>query len=131
MLASRPGLTRWFRAPFRLLIIHSVLILAAMFALLGRWTDFGPLPFDCVYPPYIFLSGPIVHAAAHSVQHAFDSFIATDDVNSIRLAWNLIPGSVCLILGGVQWWLIESGYQRIRARATQDVPSNPGSPAAS
>lgn len=87
-----------------------------MFALLAGWTDFGPIPFDCVYPPYLFISGPIVHVAAHAVQHAFDPRLAPDDVASLRLAWNLIPGSVCLILGGFQWWLVEVVYLRIRRR---------------
>jgi hypothetical protein len=29
------------------------------------------------------------------------------------VAWNLIPGSVCLVLGGFQWWLIVVFYLRI------------------
>jgi hypothetical protein len=110
--------SRWFRAPYRLPIIHTVLILASMLALLAGWTDFSPFPFDCVYPPYFFLSGPIVHAASHVAQHSFDRCLSPGDVHSIRLAWNLIPGSVCLVLGGVQWWLIEVVYLRIRRRAS-------------
>jgi hypothetical protein len=108
---------QWFRAPFRLLIVHTALITAFMLALLAGWTDFlCPMPYDCVYPAYLFISGPFVYGVAHGIQHEFDPLMAPDDVRSIRVAWSLIPGSVCLVLGGVQWLLIEVVYLRIRRR---------------
>jgi hypothetical protein len=110
----------WFRGPYRLLIIHTALILFFMFALLLGWTDFlSPMPYDCFYPPYLFISGPLVYFVAHDIQHAFDPLVSPGDVKSIRVAWSLIPGSVCLILGGVQWWLIELVYFRIRRRSSE------------
>jgi hypothetical protein len=48
--------------------------------------------------------------------HRVDPFIAVGDAESIRIAWNLIPGFTCLILGRIQWWLIESPYILIRRR---------------
>ena len=85
-----------------------------MLALYWDWTDFTPQPYDCVYLPYLLLSGPAVYGVGHVAMHRVDSFVSVDDVVAIRVAWNLIPGSVCLILGGLQWWLIESVYIRIR-----------------
>jgi hypothetical protein len=110
---------RWSRAPFRLLILHTALILVFMLALMERWTDFGPYPYNCVYPPYFFISGPLVYGVAHCIQHAFDPWLWPGDLDSIRLAWNLIPGSICLVLGGVQWWLIEVVYLRLRRRSSK------------
>ena len=108
--SSSLAVARWFRPPFRLAAVHSVLILFFMLALHQGWTDFPQGPYDCVYLPYLFLSGPVVHLVAHAAQHRADAMIDTSDVNSIRLAWNVIPGFVCLILGGIQWWLVESAY---------------------
>jgi hypothetical protein len=105
---------RWFRSPYRLPIIHTVLILVFMLALYVDWTDFTPQPYDCVYLPYLLLSGPIVYGVGHIAMHRVDSLIPVDDTATIRIAWNVIPGSVCLILGGVQWWLIESIYSRLQ-----------------
>jgi hypothetical protein len=103
----RPVWCRWFRAPYRLLVLHTALILVFMLALYWDWTDFTPQPYDCVYLPYLFLSGPIVYGVGHNALHRVDPFISVDDTATIRIVWNLIPGSVCLILGGIQWWLIE------------------------
>jgi hypothetical protein len=113
----RPDWSRWFRAPFRLLVIHTVLILASMLALFWDWTDFTPQPFDCVYLPFLLFSGPIVYGVGHVAMHGVDPFIAVGDTEAIRMAWNLIPGFVCLILGGIQWWLIESAYIFLRRRS--------------
>jgi hypothetical protein len=74
------------------------------------WTDFTPQPYDCVYLPYLILSGPIVYGVGHTAMHRVDLFISVDDTATIRTAWNLIPGIVCLMLGGIQWWLIELAY---------------------
>ena len=98
----------------RLVIIHTALILAFMLALDRGWTDFAPIPYDCFYPPYFFISGPIVYGVAHYAQHRVDPFISVDDIGAIRLVWNRIPGTVCLILGGIQWWLIELAYVNLR-----------------
>jgi hypothetical protein len=56
---SRPIWGRWFRAPYRLLIGHTALILAFMIALYWNWTDFTPQAYDCVYLPYFLISGPL------------------------------------------------------------------------
>ena len=89
-----------------------------MLALHLDWTDFTPQPYDCVYLPYLVLSGPIVYGVGHVAMHRVDPFTSVDDTATIRIAWNLIPGSVCLILGGLQWWLIESIYSQLRRRTT-------------
>jgi hypothetical protein len=114
--APRSFWRRWFRAPHRLLIVHSALILVFMLALYWDWTDFTPQPYDCVYVPYLLLSGPIVYTVGHIAQHRVDPFIAVDNTATIRIAWNLILGSVCLILGGIQWWLIEVVFVRLRRK---------------
>jgi hypothetical protein len=111
----------------RLPIVHTLLILAFMLALYAGWTDFTPQPYDCVYLPYLILSGPIVYGVGHVAMHRVDPLISVDDIATIRIAWNLIPGSVCLILGGLQWWLIEWVYSRLRRRSTAK-PESVGHP---
>jgi hypothetical protein len=109
---------RWFRSPYRLPIVHTAFILVFMLALYVDWTDFTPQPYDCVYLPYLILSGPIVNGVGHVAMHRMDAFISDDDIATIRIVWNLIPGSVCLILGGLQWWFIEWIYSRLRRGST-------------
>lgn len=118
---------KWFRAPYRLLIVHTTLILVFMLALYWDWTDFTPQPYDCVYLPYLFLSGPIVYGVGHIAMHRVDPFIAVGDTTTIRIVWNLIPGSVCLILGGIQWWLIEvvTIWLRRKLSASSVTPCSP------
>ncbi len=114
--APRLSWSGWFRAPFRLLLIHTALIMVSMLALYWGWTDFTPQPYDCVYLPYLCFSGPIVYGVGHFAMHRVDRFIAVGDTEAIRIAWNLIPGLTCLVLGGIQWWLIECAYIRLRRR---------------
>jgi hypothetical protein len=97
-----------------------------MLALYWSWTDFTPQPYDCVYIPYLFISGPVVYGIGHVAMHRVDPLIAVDDTESVRLAWNLIPGSVCLVLGGIQWWLIEVAYIWVSRKLSADtVPPCP------
>jgi hypothetical protein len=93
-----------FESPYRLLIIHTLLILVFMILLSDRWflTD---IPYDCFYVPFFIISGPIVYLIAHLIQHFSETFFTTDQV---MISWNIVPGTVCLVLGGLQWWLIES-----------------------
>jgi hypothetical protein len=109
---------RWFRAPYRLLIVHTALILVFMLTLYVGWTDFTPQPYDCVYLPYLVASGPIVYGVGHVAMHHVDRLISVDDTATTRIAWNLIPGGVCLLLGGMQYWLIESAYIWLRQRSS-------------
>jgi hypothetical protein len=101
-----------FVPPYRLLIIHTVLILFFMFALAQRWF-LKDIPFDCFYTPFLITSGPIVYFIAHYAQHFSERFFAH---NNILFAWNLVPGIVCLILGGLQWLAIESFIMHIRKK---------------
>jgi hypothetical protein len=98
--------------PYRLLIIHTALILAFMFTLSQRLflTD---IPYDCFYLPFFIVSGPIVYFIAHTVQHASEVFFTPDQV---MLAWNVVPGTVCLIMGGLQWWAVESFFVGMRKK---------------
>jgi hypothetical protein len=105
---------RWFQAPYRLPILHTALNLAVMLGLYWDWTDFSAQPYDCVYLPYVFISGPIVYGMGHVAMHYVDPLLSVDDIQTIRIAWNLIPGFFCLTLGGIQWWLIEMLYIRVR-----------------
>ncbi|SRR6266540_2800788 len=98
--------------PETLVILHSSLILASMFALSQKWF-LTPLPYDCVYVPFLIVSGPIVYSIAHYLQHVSEAFMSPDHV---MIAWNLVPGTVCLILGGIQWYLIGCGLVRIVSR---------------
>ena len=41
-LAARPDCGRWFRAPYRLLVVHTLLIVAFMLTFYLDWTDFSP-----------------------------------------------------------------------------------------
>lgn len=91
-----------FNAPYILLVLHTVLILLSMFCLSQRWF-LTPLPYDCVYLPFLIVSGPIVYFVAHYVQHASEIFFNTDQV---MIAWNVLPGMICLVLGGIQWYFI-------------------------
>src|SRR4030095_393457 len=93
-----------FVSPYPLLIIHTALILLFMFTLSQRWflTD---VPYDCFYLPFFLVSGPLVYFIAHFAQHASEVLVGPDQVMS---AWNVVPGIVCLVLGGLQWFGIES-----------------------
>jgi hypothetical protein len=50
--AARPDWGRWFRAPYRLLVVHTLLMLAFMLILYLDWTDFTAQPYDCIDLPY-------------------------------------------------------------------------------
>ena len=94
----------YFEPPYRLLIIHTVLILVFMITLSQKWF-LTSIPYDCFYVPFLIASGPVVYIFAHLIQHFSETFFTPDQV---MIAWNIIPGIVCLVLGGLQWWLIES-----------------------
>lgn len=95
-----------FEPPYRLLVIHTLLILAFMLTLSQKWF-LTNIPFDCFYVPFFVVSGPIVYLIAHMIQHFSEMFFTPDQV---MIAWNSVPGTVCLVLGGLQWWIIESLY---------------------
>ena len=106
----------WFRAPYRLAIVHTVLILFFMFAWSQRWF-LSPTPFDCAYAPLFFVSGPVVHTIAHATQHWAERVLFPEAPLWFR--WNIVPGAVCLILGGLQWFLIELLWCRVKGRMKQ------------
>ena len=89
--------------PSNLVILHSSLIVLFMFALRNRWfvTD---IPFESFYAPFFFTSGPVVYFVAHFLQLRSEQFFPAHA--SVFLLWDVIPGVVCLILGGIQWWCI-------------------------
>jgi hypothetical protein len=99
--------------PAKLVILHSVLIVLFMFTLWNRWflTD---IPFGCFYAPFFFTSGPVVYSIAHYLQHWSERFFPTGA--SVFLPWDLVPGTVCLILGAVQWWFIGRLWVWFRTR---------------
>jgi len=101
-----------FVPPFRLVIIHTVLILVFMFTLSQRWF-LTNIPYDCFYLPFFIVSGPLVYFIAHFAQHASEVFFSPDQV---IIAWDLVPGTVCLVLGGLQWWGVESFLLGIHQR---------------
>ena len=76
---QRRNWRRWFRAPYRLPIVHTVLILTFMLALYAGWTDFTPQPYDSVYLPYLIISGPIVYWVGHVAMHRVDPLISVDE----------------------------------------------------
>jgi hypothetical protein len=89
--------------PVKLVILHSALIVLFMFTLWNRWF-LTNIPFDCFYAPFFFASGPVVYFLAHYLQHWSERLFSPNA--SIFLPWGVVPGVVCLILGGVQWWYI-------------------------
>ena len=95
----------WFRAPYHLAIIHTILILVFMFTYSQRW--FLPDPqMECIYEPYGWASGPLVYDfMAHPIQHLVEDHLPPD--TSVVVAWGIVPGIVCLVFGALQWWLIE------------------------
>ena len=108
-----------FAPPYRFLIIHTVLILLFIFTLSQRWflTDYGP--YDCFYLPFFIVSGLVVYFVAHFAQHASEVLFTS---NQVMLAWNLVPGTICLVLGGFQWWAVESFLTGLRKRKTLKLP---------
>lgn len=74
---------------------------------------YGPGPYDCFYLPFFIVSGPLVYVVAHFAQHASEIFFTQGQV---MLAWNLVPGAICLVLGGFQWWFIELLWMGFRER---------------
>ena len=99
--------------PAKLVILHSVLIVLFMFTLWKRWfiTD---IPFEDFYAPFFFTSGPLVYFVAHYLQLWSEQFFPAHA--SVFLPWDIVPGVVCLILGGVQWWFIGRLWLWFRAR---------------
>jgi hypothetical protein len=99
-----------FSFPLIVVVAHTAAILFFMFALWNRWflTD---IPFDCFYGPFFFISGPVVYFVAHTLQHWSEQWFPSA---GIMVHWNLVPGATCLILGGLQWWLIAHAYLWIR-----------------
>lgn len=93
----------YLEPPYRLLVIHTLLILIFMIAMSQKrfLTD---IPYDCFYGPFFFVSGPVVYLIAHQIQHFSERFFTPDQV---MIAWNIVPGTVCILLGGLQWWFIE------------------------
>lgn len=79
-------------------------------------------PFDCVYIPFLMSSGPVVYYLAHMAQHQADRIFTVDQV---MISWNLVPGCVCLLLGGIQWVLIESCWLRHRKKIREETPGHP------
>lgn len=90
-------------SPYRLPLVHTIAILFFMFTLSQRWF-LTAVPYDCIYVPFLIVSGPLVYFFAHVLQHQSESLFRPDQV---MIAWNLVPGTFCLVFGGVQWWLIE------------------------
>ena len=90
--------------PQTVVIVHTVLILASMVALWNRWL-LTPLPYDCIYVPFLVISGPFVYFVAHYLQHVSEAFLRPEQV---MIAWNVVPGVVCIILGGIQWYFAAS-----------------------
>jgi len=108
--------------PVRLVALHTVAVLFFMFTLYKRWflTD---IPYDCFYTPFFVVSGPVVYFFAHYLQHYSERFFSPADV---MIPWNLVPGTVCIILGGLQWWFIGRVWLWFRwKRANQPVETVP------
>ena len=66
-------------------------------------------PYDCGYLSFLLTSGPIVYFIAHYLQHFSEHFFPP--IHSVML---VIPGLVCLVLGGIQSWLIGHLWLRFR-----------------
>ena len=64
-----------------------------------------------IYIPFLVTSGPLVYFLAHMVQHQSEGFFTPEQV---MISWNLVPGTICLVLGGLQWFLIEWLWIRIK-----------------
>ncbi|MEX2214144.1 MAG: hypothetical protein WD768_08455 [Phycisphaeraceae bacterium] len=107
------------RCPYRLLTIHTALILFFMFTLSQRWF-LEETPYDCFYLPFILTSGPVVYFIAHDVQHFSERFFTPEQV---MISWNLVPGMVCLILGGLQWYLIERFFMYLASEDPETFDS--------
>jgi hypothetical protein len=84
-----------------------------MFAWTQRWF-MSDLPFDCFYTPLILTSGPVAYFPAHYLQHWSEHFFAVPA--GLTFCWNIVPGITCILLGGMQWWMIELIYGKIRKK---------------
>src|SRR5258707_537097 len=99
--------------PWTLVLLHSAFIVLFMFTLCNRWF-LTHIPFDCFYAPFFLTSGPLVYSIAHYIQHWSEHFFSADA--SVFLRWGVVPGIVCLILGGIQWWCIGRLWLWFRTR---------------
>ena len=111
--------------PWKLVSIHSTLILLFMFTLWRRWFLLD-IPFDDFYAPFFFTSGPIVYFIAWWLQHWSEPLFPVG--TSAMMSWNLVPGCVCLLLGGVQWYWIGRLWmwsQRSRVVGACDIVGSP------
>lgn len=97
--------------PWKLVTIHSALIALFMLTLSRRWlvTD---IPFDDFYAPFFFTSGPLVYFIAWWLQHWSEHLFTAG--TSVMVTWDVIPGCVCLVLGGIQWYWMGRLWMRFR-----------------
>ncbi len=108
-----PAWSRWCLSPPLLLIIHTTLVLGFMLALDRHWTDFEHESHPYFFAP-LFLTDGLVYLLAHVGLEFVLQMIPFDDPETLREVWILIPGGVCLILGGFLWWSIPSAYTYFR-----------------
>lgn len=104
-----------FEPPNRLLIIHTLLLLVFMITLSQKWF-LTNVPYECFYVPFFVVSGPVVYLLAHTMQHLSEMFFTSDQKTII---WTIVPGTVCLVFGGLQWWIIESLF--VNRRKTKSL----------
>jgi hypothetical protein len=104
--------------PWKLVAIHTVLILLFTFTLWNKWF-LSDIPFDCFYLPFFLTSGPVVHTFAHFLQHYSEQFFPAH--THWFLPWGVVPAFVCLILGGIQWWYVGRLWLWFRKRRSSHI----------
>jgi hypothetical protein len=100
-------LRRYFTLPWIVVAIHTTALIAAALSYFLRWIDCPP-PFDDIYPPYFFISGPASFFVAVFVSEKCSrpllSVLTYHHASVIAIL--IVPGLINAVLGGVQWYWI-------------------------
>jgi len=108
--------------PFRLAVLHKGAI-QMLTAILCAGMVNTAIPFNGIFYPYLYVSGPLVYGIARYLQSYSTRLLSLQELMTF---WNFIPGAICLLLGGLQWWLIGNGLAYLQSKRSSH-PSDPTS----
>ena len=102
---------------FSLVLSHTCLLLICA-ALFPTGIFFAPPPVDDLYGGYFLFPGVHLYLLAGKIIEPLQPFVGRimPDYWGAILDIVILPGLVCAILGGVQWYLIGKAVERFRTR---------------
>ena len=114
------GLLRWrwprLSLPLSLAVSHTILLLICV-ALCPTGIFFGEPPVDDLYLGYYLFPGVHLYFVAGKIIEPLEPLVGRllPDFWGSILYLVILPGFVCAVLGGAQWYLIGKLVERVRA----------------